>query len=338
MKAIVCHAYGPVSQLRFHGDWPAPVVGPGQVRIRVRAASMNFADALKVQGRYQVKTPVPFVPGTEVAGEIVEAGAGVTTPTVGDRVICIMTHACGGWAEELVLDARRLLRMPEGMSFAEGASLPSAYGTSMHALRQRAELKPGETLLVLGAAGGVGLAAVQIGRAMGARVIAAASSAEKLEVTRRHGAQHTVNYKQERLRDAVNRLTEGRGADVVYDPVGGDLFDEATHCTAWLGRLLVVGFASGRIPHFKTNLALLKGYDLRGVRFDTWRDATWDACIRNYHELLAWYEEGKLRLEVSSTYRLEQAVEAMAAIEERRAAGKQVFLMCQSTQETTCPT
>lgn len=327
MKAIVCHEYGPVSQLRFHEDWPAPAPGPGQVRIGVRAASMNFADALKVAGRYQVKTPVPFVPGTEVAGEILELGTDVSGVRVGDRVICIMTHACGGWSEQLVLDARRLLPMPAAMSFAEGASFPSAYGTSMHALRQRGELKEGETLLVLGAAGGVGLAAVQLGRAMGAHVIAAASSEEKLEITRRHGAHDTINYTQERLRDAVTRLTDGHGAHVVYDPVGGDLFEEALHCTAWLGRLLIVGFASGRIPTVKTNLPLLKGYDLRGVRFDTWRDRTWDACIQNYQDMLAWYEQGKLRLELSASYRLEQAVEAMTAIEERKTVGKQVFIV-----------
>ncbi|MDP3139982.1 MAG: NADPH:quinone oxidoreductase family protein [Burkholderiaceae bacterium] len=327
MRAIVCHEYGPVSQLRFHEDWPAPVPGPGQVRIGVRAASMNFADALKVAGRYQVKTPLPFIPGTEVSGQILEVAPDVTNVRVGDRVVCIMTHACGGWSEQLVLDARRLLLMPAAMSYAEGASFPSAYGTSMHALRQRGELKDGETLLVLGAAGGVGLAAVQLGRAMGARVIAAASSKDKLEITRRHGAHDTINYSQERLRDAVNRLTDGRGADVVYDPVGGDLFEEALHCTAWLGRLLIVGFASGRIPTVKTNLALLKGYDLRGVRFDTWRDRTWDACIQNYQDMLAWYEQGKLRLELSASYRLEQAVEAMTAIEERKTLGKQVFIL-----------
>lgn len=326
MKAIVCHAYGPVETLRYEPDWPRPILGPGQVRIRVRAASMNFADALKVQGLYQVKTPVPFVPGTEVAGDVVEVPPGVAGPAaVGDRVICVMTHACGGWAEELALDARRLLPMPASMRYEEGATFASPYGTSMHALKQRGELKPGETLLVLGAAGGVGLAAVQIGRAMGARVLAAASTANKRALALAHGAHEAIDYTQERLRDAVRRLTDGRGADVVFDPVGGDLFDEAARCTAWLGRLLVVGFASGRIATLKTNLPLIKGYDVRGVRFDTWRDLSWDECMRNYHELLAWYEQGKLKLGVSASYPLEQAVEAMQAIEQRRVAGKQVF-------------
>jgi NADPH2:quinone reductase len=288
---------------------------------------MSFADTLKVQGLYQVKTPLPFIPGTEVSGEILEADASNLKWRVGDRVVCIMTHSGGGWAEELVIDADRLLRMPTEMSFEEAACFPSAYGTSYYALKQRAGLLKDEVLLVLGAGGGVGLAAVSIGKAMGARVIAAASSDEKLDLARHHGADEAINYKTESLQAAVKRLTDGTGADVVYDPVGGALFEDAIRSVCFGGRVLVIGFASGEIPTVKINHILVKAYDLRGVRYDVWRDTQMHACMQNFNEMLRWYAEGKLSISVSKQFPLSQVTDGLSEIVGRTAVGKQVLIM-----------
>lgn len=325
MKAVVCNRWGSVEELRYQ-EFPSPELGEGQVRIGVHAAGLNFSDALKVQGLHQVNVPPPFVPGSETSGEILEVGPGVSSHRIGDRVIGVGTKQGGGYAEEIVLEARRALKMPDAMSCVEGAAFASVYGTALYALRQRARVAPGETLLVLGAAGGAGLAAVQLGAIMGARVIAAASTAEKRELAGKNGAHETVDYTEGRLRDAVKELTDGRGADVIYDTVGGDAFDEAIRCIAWQGRLLVVGFASGRIPTLPVNLPLVKGFDLCGVRYDVWRDTCWSEAISNYEALFGWFEQGRFRPHVGDVYPIAEAVRALTSMTERGAMGKTVLV------------
>lgn len=321
MEAVLCHEYG---HLRLERCAP-PKRASGQVRLGLRAASVGFADTLKVKGAYQVKTPVPFIPGTEAAGIVLEKDADFEGIDVGDRVLAVMTHDCGAWAQECVIDAQRVVKLPDGMSFEEAACLPSAYGTSYYALKQRAQLKPGEVVVVLGAAGGVGLAAVSIAKAMGATVIAAASTGAKLELAQAHGADYGVNYRNESLKEAVARLTGGRGADVVFDPVGGELFEDAIRSVAFEGRVLIVGFASGTIPEARMNHVLLKGYDLRGVRYDTWRDQNVEASKANLRDVLQWHAQGQLRVAVTRRYALDQAQQALAELAEGKALGKQVF-------------
>ena len=245
MRALVCKEYGPPESLVIeeHDD---PVPGEGQVLVDVEAAGINFPDVLSIAGKYQVKTPTPFVPGNEAAGVVCAVGAGVSQYAVGDKVI--INSAGGAFAEKCVADAHMTAPLPDDLSFEKGAGFSVTYGTSMHALKQSADLKPGETVLVLGAAGGVGITAVEIAKAMGARVIAAASSEEKLEFAKSGGADETINYSEEPLKERVKELTEGKGADVVYDPVGGELAEQAFRATAWHGRYLVIGFASGEIP------------------------------------------------------------------------------------------
>ena len=322
MKAMLCKELGPPENLTLT-EVPSAPVGKGQVRIAVHAAGVNFPDTLIIQGKYQFKPALPFAPGHEIAGVISELGEGVTSYKVGDRVIGMCGH--GGYADEIVLDTANLLPMPANMSFNEGAAFTMTYGTSYYALKQRGELKKGETLLVLGAAGGVGLTAVELGHVMGARVIAAAGSDEKLEITKKYGATGLVNYNKAKLRDAVKDLTDGKGADVIYDAVGGDAFDEAIRCINWLGRLLVIGFASGRIPSLPANLALLKSCDVRGVFYGAWRARDPKDAAENFRELLAMFAAGKLHPHVSMTFSLENAAEAMKALLSRKATGKVVI-------------
>jgi NADPH2:quinone reductase len=321
MKAVVCHEFGPIDALTFD-DVPAKALAAGQVRVKVIAAGVNFPDLLMVQGKYQVKPPPPFTPGAECVGTIVEVGDGVGL-RVGERVIVLPSW--GAFAEELVVDARRLIPVPAGISDHVAAGLVLTYATSHHALVQRAALAPGETLLVLGAAGGVGLAAVEIGARLGARVIAAASTREKLAVCREHGAHETVCYGQVSLKDAVKELTGGKGADVIYDPVGGDLFDASLRCIAWKGRLLVVGFASGRIPEAPANLALLKGCSIVGVFWGGFIERERALFASNMEQLYGWVERGELRPYVSETYPLARAVEALRRVERREVVGKLVL-------------
>ena len=255
MKAVLCKSFGAPDQLTVE-DHASPPVKKGEVKIRVRACGVNFPDALMIQGLYQMKPSFPFSPGLEVAGDIIEVGQGVDAERVGQRIMATMMF--GGFAEEVVVPQSAALPMPENMSYESGAGFPLVYGTAHVALSHRARLQAGETLLVLGAAGGVGLAGVEIGKLIGARVIAAASSAQKLALARSRGADEAINYSDENLRDRVKSLTEDRGADVIFDPVGGDIFDQAVRRIAWEGRYLVIGFASGRIPTLPANIALLK--------------------------------------------------------------------------------
>lgn len=324
MKALVCRAYGPIDSLALE-EVPDPKPVAGQVLVGVRACGINFPDLLVVQGKYQFKPTPPFSPGGEVAGVVEAVGTGVTDVRVGDRVIAI--GSSGGMAEKFVADVSQVVPMPDGVDFATASCLPTAYGTTLHALRDRAQMRAGETLLVLGAAGGVGLSAVQIGKRMGARVIAAASSAEKLEICKQNGADEVIDYGREDLKDRVKALTGGAGADVVYDPVGGAYTEPALRATAWEGRFLVIGFAAGDIPRVPTNLTLLKGCSIVGV---FWGMAMMRQPVRGrgqLRELLEWAADGSLKPHVHARYPLERALDALKDIEKRKVQGKAVVVV-----------
>lgn len=324
MKAIVCPAYGPVESLRWQEVEPRPLA-PEDVRIAVRAAGVNFADMLKVQGRHQVKVPLPWTPGAEAAGVVVERGSGISHLTLGDRVLGVPDDLAGGFAESLVLRAERVLPLPEGLSHEAAAAIPAAFGTALYALHQRARLARDEWVLVLGAAGGVGLAAVQVATAMGARVIAGASTLEKRELALAHGATRTIDYARTDWRKDVLSITGGDGVQVVFDPVGGDVFDEAVRTVGWAGRYLVIGFAAGRIPEVRVNHPLVKGYDIVGVRYDVWRDRFWPEARENLARILAWWSAGRVRPVVSRVERMDHAVAALSAIASRQVTGKFVL-------------
>src|SRR5437660_9315763 len=299
VKAVLCKQYGPPETLVVE-ELPSPRAGPGEAVVSVKAASVNFPDVLIIQNKYQFKPPLPFSPGSELAGVVKEVGPGVGGWKAGDRVIAFTTY--GAFAQEVKTEAARLLPLPAGMDFVSGAAFLLTYATSDHALRDRGALKSGETLLVLGAAGGVGLAAIEIGAALGARVIACASSEDKLAVCREHGAQATINYAAEDLRERVKALTEGRGVDVVCDPVGGAYTEPAFRSLAWRGRLLVVGFAAGEIPKLPLNLALLKGASVVGVFWGDFGRREPKKFAESLRQIAAWYEQGKLRPHVSETF------------------------------------
>ena len=291
--------------------------------VTVKAASVNFPDVLIIQNKYQFKPPLPFSPGSELAGVVKEVGSGVSAWKPGERVIAFTTY--GAFAEEVKTEAARLLPLPAGMDFVSGAAFLLTYGTSDHALRDRGALKAGESLLVLGAAGGVGLAAIEIGSALGARVIAAASSEAKLAVCREHGADATINYATEDLRKRVQALTEGRCVDVVYDPVGGAYSEAAFRSLAWRGRLLVVGFAAGEIPKLPLNLPLLKGAAAVGVFWGDFARREPQIFAESVSQLTRWYAEGRLRPHVSQTLPLAKAAEALKLLASREAKGKIVL-------------
>lgn len=323
MKAVLCKQYGPPDSLVVE-ELPAQKAGAGEVVISVKAASVNFPDVLIIQNKYQFKPPLPFSPGSELAGVIKEVGAGVSGWRAGDRVIAFTTY--GAFAEEVKTEALRLLPLPQGMDFVTGAAFLLTYGTSDHALRDRGALKAGETLLVLGAAGGVGLAAIEIAKALGARVLAAASSEDKLAVCREHGADATINYANEDLRERLKALTDGRGVDVVYDPVGGPYSEPAFRSLAWRGRLLVVGFAAGEIPKLPLNLPLLKGASVVGVFWGDFVRREPKAFADSVRQLGRWYSEGRLRPHVSQTLPLEKAADALKLLASRQAKGKIVLI------------
>ena len=322
MKAVLCKQYGPPASLVVE-DVPSLHAGKGEVVVQVHACGVNFPDTLIIQGKYQFKPELPFSPGAEVAGVVSQVGEGVEGWAVGDRVIAATTW--GGYAQEVVARPERMLRVPEGMDFITAAGFLLTYGTSHHALRDRAALQPGETVLVLGAAGGVGLAAVELAKAMGARVIAAASSPEKLAICREHGADEIIDYSREDLRERLKALTDGRGVDVVYDPVGGDLAEPALRSMAWRGRYLVVGFAAGPIPSLPLNLPLLKGCAVVGVFWGAFTRQEPQRHQENLRELVAWVNEGRLRPRICAVYPLEQAARAMQDLLDRKVTGKVVL-------------
>jgi NADPH:quinone reductase len=322
MKAVLCKAYGPPESLVFE-EIPSPTPGPDEVVVAVKATSVNFPDVLIIQNKYQVKPPLPFSPGSEVAGIVKAVGEGVTSVKPGDTVLAITAY--GAFAEEVKTEARRLLAIPAGMDFATAAAFGLTYATSDHALRDRGALKAGETLLVLGAAGGVGLAAIEVGKALGARVIACASTDDKLAVCREHGADETINYATEDLRERIKALTHGNGADVVYDPVGGPYTELALRSIAWRGRLLVVGFAAGDIPKIPLNLTLLKGCSIVGVFWGEFTRREPEPFAEGMRQLGRWWAEGKLKPHVSQTFPLERAADALTLMAGRKVTGKVVL-------------
>ncbi len=323
MKTLLCKQFGPPESLVLE-DVPSPVAGPGMVVVEVRACGVNFPDVLIIEDKCQFKPSLPFAPGGEISGVVKELGEGVTGLAVGDRVLA--STGFGGFAEEIAIPAAAAVPIPESMDFPTAAAFLMTYGTSYYALKDRAHLRAGENLVVLGAAGGVGLAAVELGKAMGARVIAAASSEEKLTVCREHGADETIDYSQENLKDRMKELTGGQGADVVYDPVGGSYSELAIRATAWEGRFLVIGFAAGDIPRIPLNLTLLKSCQIVGVFWGAFVGRNPEDNRRNTSELFDLFAQGRIKPYVSSTYPLARGAEAIEEIGGRRARGKIVVL------------
>ena len=321
MKALLCRELGPVDALEM-GERESPRPGPGELKIAVRACGINFADVLVVQGLYQERPALPFSPGMEVSGVVTAIGEGITGFRTGDRVAALCGH--GGLAEEVLAPAAAAVRIADAMDFESAAALTVAYGTAHVGLSHRAGLRRGEVLLVHGAAGGVGLAAVEIGKLMGATVIATAGSEAKLELAARRGADHVVNYREGGFREPVKALTGGRGADLIFDPVGGAVFEESLRCINWEGRLLVVGFASGTIPKAPANLLLVKNCSVVGLYWGAYLRRNPSVLTGAWRTLLDWHDAGRLRPHVSSVYPLERGVEALAELAERRATGKVV--------------
>ena len=324
MRALVCEAFGPVENLNIR-DWQLPALKPHEVRLEVHAAGVNFPDGLMVQGKYQVKPDLPFVAGGECAGIIREVGDAVKGYKAGDRVIAMPGLAA--FAEQVNVDHKLLMPMPAELDFQQAAGFCITYATSYYAFKQRAQLQAGETLVVLGAAGGVGVTAIQLGKLMGARVIACASTDEKLAFCRDLGADETINYTKENLKDRIRELTDGKGADVIYDPVGGDFTEQAYRSIAWGGRYLVIGFAAGDIPKMPLNLPLLKAGDILGIYWGGWAARDPKGNMQNFSELLGFVQQGKLQPLTTEVYGLEDFVQAFTVIGERRARGKVVLTM-----------
>ena len=322
MKAIICRELTGIDGLTLE-EIPALALAAGQVRVRVRACGVNFADSLITRGQYQVQPQPPFSPGFEVAGEVLETGASVTGFKAGDRVIAITPH--GGYAEQVVVNVNRCVAMPTAMPWEHGAAFPVVFGTSHVALWHRARLRAGETLVVHGASGGVGLTAVAIGRQLGATVIATASSPDKLEVARQHGADHLIDTSHEDVRERIKELTGGRGADVVYDPVGGDLFAASLRSIAFEGRILVIGFAGGTVPQIPANHLLVKNVDVIGLNWPAYAELNPQAMTESFRILIGWYLQGAVQPHISATYPLEQAVEALRSVVARKSTGKVVI-------------
>jgi len=322
MKAILCTRFGGPDDLAFD-DIPEPAAAAGEVVVAVKAAALNFFDTLLIAGKYQFKPPFPFSPASEFAGVVRQVGADVIGFAPGDRVLGYGGH--GAAREQVAISAQRVVKIPDALDFDRAAGITVIYGTTLHALKDRARLKSGETLAVLGASGGTGLAAIEIGKLMGAHVIACASSDEKLAFTRQHGADETINYATEDLKDALRRVTGGNGADVIYDPVGGPYAEAALRSIAWQGRFLVIGFAAGEIPKIPLNLALLKGCDIVGVFWGSFIERDRQGHQANMAQLVAWAAEGKLSAHVHEVYPLARTADALKAIASRTVMGKVIL-------------
>jgi NADPH2:quinone reductase len=320
MKAIVANEYGPLEKLAY-ADWPEPEAKGDAVVIKAEAIGVNFPDGLLVQSLYQAKPETPFVPGMEVAGIVTAVGEKVKGVKAGDRVAALMT--LGSYAEKVAAPENFVMKLPDGVTNEDACALLCGYGTAHHALKQRGELKPGETLCVLGASGATGVAAVQIGKAMGARVIGVASTEEKREVARKAGADIVIGY--ENLKDELKRLTEGKGVDVAFDPVGGEAFDALSRAMAWKGRLLVIGFASGTIPKFPVNLALVKGYSVVGVFWGAFTRGEPAAYGENMKELIGWHLAGKVEPVIEGVYPLADAADVLKRVLGRGSTGKLIL-------------
>jgi NADPH2:quinone reductase len=322
MKALLCTRYGGPDDLTL-ADIPDPSPAPGEAVVRIHAAALNFFDTLIIANKYQTKPALPFSPAAEFAGEVEALGEGVTRLKVGDRVL-----ACSGYGaarEKIAIDAEKLIKIPDGLDWDRAAGLCVTYGTTLHALKDRARMKPGETLAVLGASGGVGLAAIEIGKAMGARVIACASSADKLAFAKERGADDTIDYASEDLKDALRRVTGGKGVDVIYDPVGGAYTEAALRSIAWQGRFLVVGFAAGDIPKLPLNLVLLKGCDVLGVFWGSFIERDLAGHRANTAQIMQWCLEGKVSSHIHAVYPLADAPAALKAIAARQVMGKVIL-------------
>ncbi|MFV0276430.1 MAG: NADPH:quinone oxidoreductase family protein [Parahaliea sp.] len=321
MQSVLCTAFGPIDNLSLQSVSP-PVLAPGQVRIEVAACGVNFPDILIVQGKYQARPELPFAPGGEVAGVVSEVADDVSGVAVGQRVMA--TIFWGGMAEQAVVPANILVPVPEDMDFLTASVFQGGHTTAYYALKQRGRLRAGENLVVLGAAGGVGLAAVQVGKAMGARVIAAAGSEEKCAIARDSGADETINYSNEDLKSRIRALTAGQGADVILDPVGGEPFDQACRSINYEGRILVVGFASGHIPQYAANLALLKSCALVGVNYQAFFDRDRAGVEENFRELLQMVTQGRIAPRIDRVFPLAEAAQALHYVAGRKVAGKVV--------------
>ena len=325
MKALVCKELGLADKLELADDWAEPELGDHDVLINVKAAGLNFPDVLMIQGKYQIQPELPFIPGGECSGVVEAVGPDVTRFKVGDKVLSM--GASGAFCEKIAANEYAVFPMPEGLSFEQAAGISITYFTSYYALKQRANIQPGETLLVLGAAGGVGTTAIELGKLMGAKVIAAASSAEKLELCKQLGADEVINYNEVSLKDTVKELTGGKGVDVVYDPVGGDYAEPAIRSMAWNGRYLVIGFASGPIPKIPLNLTLLKGCSLVGVFWGRFSGEEPEQNIKNIEALWELFASGKISPVVTDSFPFEQYEEAFNCLIERRARGKVIMTM-----------
>ncbi len=324
MRAIRVEAFGGPEAARL-AEVPSPQPGPDEVRIRVRAAGVNFADTLMVRGRYQATPPLPFTPGMEVAGDVVEAGANIRWFKPGDRAIAVLDH--GAFAEEVLAHHSRLMQMPQGMSYEAAAASPIVYGTSHVALTHRTKLLPGETLLVHGAAGGAGLSAVEIGKALGATVIGVASTPEKRRVVAEYGADHVLDPAAEAIHERVRALTGGAGANVIYDPVGGDAFNASLRCAAFEARIIIVGFAGGKIQRIPANILLVKNISAIGYYWGAYATHRIQVLRDSFTQLKGMYEAGRLKPLVGATFPLEQTPAALASLSDRRAIGKTVITM-----------
>lgn len=322
MRAVLCHRWCDPEDLTLEEISP-PQAGPGEVAIAVAAAGVNFADSLIIAGKYQEKPPFPFSPGMEIAGRVTAVGSGVSRVAVGDRVLALPMG--GGFVEAVTVAEADVFKIPDGMDFVTAAGFPITYGTAHGALVWRAAMQPGETLLVHGAAGGVGLAAVEVGKAMGATVIATAGGAEKLAVAEAHGADHLIDYKTEDIRQTVKAMTDGRGVDVVFDPVGGDVFDASLRCVAWGARLVVIGFAGGRVPDIPANILLVKNLSATGLYWGSYRNHAPALLKQEFDDLFGWFEAGKLKPHVSHQLDLAEAAEALNLLTSRKSTGKVVL-------------
>lgn len=319
MKAVLCESFGPAENLTL-ADIEAPQLLPGHVIVEIRACALNFPDVLMIEGKYQSLPPFPFTPGGEFAGVVSEVADDVQNWQLGDEVFGACGH--GAMAEHICVSAKSLRAKPQSMGFAQASGISTTYGTSYYALKQRANLQAGETLLVLGAAGGVGLAAVELGKAMGARVIAAASSPEKLRIAQQAGADDLIDYSDGELKEKVKTLTEGKGVDVIYDPVGGPMFDQCMRCINWGGRVLIVGFVGGDIPKVPTNLILLKSCQVVGVFYGAFSGRFPAENQQNFVEIIDMFNSGNLKALVGGEYALDDYVDALNCLSQRRAVGK----------------
>ena len=322
MKAILCSRFGGPDDLEF-ADLPDPVPGPGEVVVAIKAAALNFFDTLLIAGKYQMKPPFPFSPASEFAGVIESAGTGVTNLAPGDRVLGY--GGFGAAREKIAISAQRVVKIPGTLDFDRAAGITVIYGTTLHALKDRAHLKSGETLAVLGASGGTGLAAIEIGKLMGARVIACASSDDKLAFCRERGADDVINYAKEDVKEGLRRVTGGKGVDVIYDPVGGAYAEAALRSIAWQGRFLVIGFAAGEIPKIPLNLALLKGCDIVGVFWGAFIERDREGHQANMAQLVRWADAGKISAHVHAVYPLAETPAALKAIADRKVMGKVIL-------------